>query len=176
MRHCVQQSLNSRASNKARAGHRFPPCRDSAAWRIFFAENGARSNQIPQTAKSAKVNPLKINGLSCFWKTLTDLTFAAHFPILGMQEHKRPPKTTKTTRSIIVENAMPEWADERLITSIFGLGRTPLYNLRRAGKIRSVSTKTDGAKYGKRLFHVASIREFLAQQEQSEINGKGGAQ
>ena len=62
----------------------------------------------------------------------------------------------------------PEWADEKAITRLFGLTHTPLFNLRKAGKIRSVSTRQAGQAYGKRLFNVQSIRDFLAAQEQSE--------
>lgn len=65
------------------------------------------------------------------------------------------------------EQAGPEWADEKYVTRIFGLTHTPLFNLRKAGKIRSISTATDGAKYGKRLYHVPSIRAFFAQCEAS---------
>jgi hypothetical protein len=59
----------------------------------------------------------------------------------------------------------PEWADEKFVSANFGLGHSPLYNLRKAGKIRSLSTREPGKKYGKRLFHVGSIREYLAEQE-----------
>lgn len=68
------------------------------------------------------------------------------------------------------QNLVPEWADEKIVTQLFGLTHTPLFNLRKAGKIRSISTAVDGAKYGKRLFHVQSIRDFLEAQEQSEKN------
>ena len=59
----------------------------------------------------------------------------------------------------------PEYADEKYVTRIFGLTHTPLFNLRKAGKIRSLSLASDGQKYGKRLYHIGSIREFLAAQE-----------
>lgn len=62
----------------------------------------------------------------------------------------------------------PEWADEKQVRLLFGLTHTPLFNLRKAGKIRSLSTRGEGQSYGKRLFHVGSIREFLAQQEERE--------
>tara|TARA_R110000824_G_scaffold275129_1_gene463824 strand:- start:165 stop:437 length:273 start_codon:yes stop_codon:yes gene_type:complete len=65
----------------------------------------------------------------------------------------------------------PEWADEKYITHNFGLTHTPLFNLRKAGKIRSLSTRGEGAKYGKRLFNVASVRAFLAAQEARELVG-----
>lgn len=63
----------------------------------------------------------------------------------------------------------PEWADEKYITHNFGLTHTPLFNLRKAGKIRSLSTRGAGDKYGKRLFNVASVRAYLAAQEEREL-------
>lgn len=80
-------------------------------------------------------------------------------------------------QSKAAQNLVPEWADEKIITQLFGLTHTPLFNLRKAGKIRSISTATDGAKYGKRLFHVQSVRDFLEEQELAEdFIGKGGQQ
>jgi hypothetical protein len=66
----------------------------------------------------------------------------------------------------------PEWGDEKVIFRCFGLTRTPLFNLRKAGKIRSVSTAHGGATYGKRLFHVQSVRDFLEAQEIAENSSK----
>jgi hypothetical protein len=63
----------------------------------------------------------------------------------------------------------PEWADEKFVTAKFGLTHTPLFNLRKARKIRSLSLKGEGQQYGKRLFHVPSIRAFLQQQELREL-------
>ncbi len=68
-----------------------------------------------------------------------------------------------------------EWIDEKNVIRIFGISRTPLYNLRKAGKIRSTSIKTDGASYGKRLYNVASIREFIAACEAKEPTHKGAS-
>lgn len=65
----------------------------------------------------------------------------------------------------------PEWANEKYITAKFGLGHTPLFNLRKAGKIRSLSSKGEGQKYGIRLFHVGSVRSYLASQEALETKG-----
>ena len=62
----------------------------------------------------------------------------------------------------------PEWADEKFVTRNFGVTHTPLFNLRKSGKIRSLSLKSDGATYGKRLFHIPSLREFLAKCEAAE--------
>lgn len=70
-----------------------------------------------------------------------------------------------------IKNDAPEWADEKFVTRHFGLTHTPLFNLRKAGKIRSCSLRGEGQKYGKRLFHIGSIREFLAAQESRELEG-----
>jgi len=78
---------------------------------------------------------------------------------------KALPKTTE-----------PEWADERFITQTFGLTHTPIFNLRKARKIRSLSTKGQGQKYGKRLFNVASVRAYLAAQEERELVEMEGGQ
>ena len=61
-----------------------------------------------------------------------------------------------------------EWARERQITEQFGLSHMILYSLRKEGKIRSVSLRGDGKKYGARLYNVASIRDYLASQEAKE--------
>ena len=66
----------------------------------------------------------------------------------------------------------PEWGDEKVIFRCFGLTRTPLFNLRKAGKIRSVSTAHGGATYGKRLFHIQSVRDFLEAQEIAENSNR----
>jgi hypothetical protein len=63
----------------------------------------------------------------------------------------------------------PEWAREKEINARFGLTHTILYNLRKRGAIRSVSLRGDDAKYGARLFHVGSIREYIEMQESKEI-------
>ncbi|WP_367872340.1 hypothetical protein [Luteolibacter sp. Populi] len=46
-----------------------------------------------------------------------------------------------------------------------------LFNLRKAGKIRTVSLRAEGAQYGARLFNVASIREYIAAQEAAWMEG-----
>lgn len=62
-----------------------------------------------------------------------------------------------------------EWAREKQITAQFGLTHTILYNLRREGKIRSLSLRGEGKQYGARLFNIASVREYLASQENMEV-------
>ncbi|MES2659974.1 MAG: hypothetical protein V4689_15240 [Verrucomicrobiota bacterium] len=62
-----------------------------------------------------------------------------------------------------------EWAREKQITAQFGLTHTILYNLRKEGKIRTLSLRGEGKQYGARLFNVASVREYLADQEAMEV-------
>lgn len=62
-----------------------------------------------------------------------------------------------------------EWAREKQITAQFGLTHMILYTLRREGKIRTLSLRGEGKQYGARLYNVASIREFLAEQEAKEV-------
>jgi hypothetical protein len=62
-----------------------------------------------------------------------------------------------------------EWAREKQITAQFGLTHTILYNLRKEGKIRTISLREEGKKYGARLYHVASIHEYMASMETREI-------
>lgn len=63
----------------------------------------------------------------------------------------------------------PEWADEKFVTATRGITHTPLFNLRKAGKIRSLSLKVDGAAYGKRLYHIPTIDLLLASLEEREL-------
>lgn len=69
----------------------------------------------------------------------------------------------------------PEWADEKFVTATRGITHTPLFNLRKAGKIRSLSLKVDGAKYGKRLYHIPTIDLFLASLEARDIQTEAAA-
>lgn len=62
-----------------------------------------------------------------------------------------------------------EWAREKQITTQFGLTHMILYTLRREGKIRTLSLRGEGKQYGARLYNVASIREYLAEQEAKEV-------
>lgn len=69
----------------------------------------------------------------------------------------------------------PEWADEKFVTRNFGITHSPLFRLRKSGAIRSVSLRPEGASYGKRLYHIPTIREYLANMEarETELEGVG---
>ncbi len=69
----------------------------------------------------------------------------------------------------------PEWAREKQISAQFGLSHMILFSLRKARKIRTVSLRADGAKYGARLFHVGSVREYIAERESAELNPEAAA-
>jgi mannitol/fructose-specific phosphotransferase system IIA component len=92
------------------------------------------------------------------------------------QAQAEPRRANLTTASQnLAAKTDAEWGDEKTVTRLFGITHTPLFNLRKAGKIRSLSTAYDGATYGKRLYHLQSIRDFLAAQEQSQNVNKEGA-
>jgi hypothetical protein len=65
-------------------------------------------------------------------------------------------------------NTQIDWAREKQITARYGLSHMILFSLRKAGKIRSVSLRAEGRKYGARLFNVQSIEAYLASQEALE--------
>ena len=67
-------------------------------------------------------------------------------------------------------NTQIDWAREKQITARYGLSHMILFSLRKAGKIRTVSLKGEGKKYGARLYNVASIEAFLASQEALETS------
>ena len=54
-----------------------------------------------------------------------------------------------------------EWTDFHGVNELFGLLRSTAYHLYGEGLIESVSLKQPGEKRGKRLFNVASIRQYL---------------
>jgi hypothetical protein len=54
-----------------------------------------------------------------------------------------------------------EFTDFHGLNHLFGIRRSTAYHLVQEGAIKSVSLKNDGEKRGKRLFDVASVREFL---------------
>ena len=62
----------------------------------------------------------------------------------------------------------PEWVDAKGAEFYFGLKRSHLYQLKDAGKIRSVSLRERGKASGKRVFFYDSIRDFLNEQPADE--------
>ena len=55
----------------------------------------------------------------------------------------------------------PEWIDAKLAKKIFSIGRTTLYDLAAAGRIKTSSLRERGKLRGKRLFSYDSIRAYI---------------
>jgi len=62
----------------------------------------------------------------------------------------------------------PEFGRWQDVERIFGIKRGTLYNLKNAGKIRSVSLRKPGQKFAVRLFHLPSIHDYLHRQMQQQ--------
>jgi len=56
---------------------------------------------------------------------------------------------------------VPEWGDSKRIEAMFGLGRPLQYELANAGLIESVSLRRPGMAKAKRIFNVASVRNYI---------------
>ena len=90
-----------------------------------------------------------------------------------LQATGKPEKCRKrvVTAFSVKTEIEPEWAREKYITARFGLSHMILFSLRKAGKIRSLSLRDETEKYGARLFHVGSVRSYLADQELKSAEG-----
>lgn len=73
-------------------------------------------------------------------------------------------------------NIEPEWAREQYVTANFGLSHMILFRLREEGAIRTVSLRSEGMKQAARLYHIPSIRAYLARQEETEAVAAGAGQ
>ena len=56
---------------------------------------------------------------------------------------------------------MPEFGRWRDVERLFGIKRGTLYNLVAEGKVKSVSMRRKGNVHGCRLFHLASVSQYL---------------
>jgi hypothetical protein len=63
----------------------------------------------------------------------------------------------------VVSDGEPEFGDYKAVRKIYGLSRPYLYALQKEGLIRSVSLRRPGSVQGKRLWVLASIREYILQ-------------
>ena len=61
-------------------------------------------------------------------------------------------------------NIKPEWLRIQQASALFGIGRTKLYELIGAGKIKTVSMRERGQTRGTRLISYDSLSEFLESQ------------
>jgi len=85
---------------------------------------------------------------------------------------------TFTTETITVANtnhstnSLPEFGRWQDVQRLFGIKRGTLYNLVNEGQIKSVALRRRGNVHGCRLFHLASISEYLNRlmQAQKGIN------
>jgi hypothetical protein len=68
--------------------------------------------------------------------------------------------TTSPIEASSVSNS-PEFIDSKGMRQMFGISRTAAYDLIRDGLIKSVSLRRRGCARGRRLFDVASVREYL---------------
>jgi hypothetical protein len=66
-----------------------------------------------------------------------------------------------TPADAAVKTITPEFLDHRGIRQMFGISRPLLYRLKAQGLIKSVSLRSRGCAFGKRLWCVDSIRELL---------------
>lgn len=64
----------------------------------------------------------------------------------------------------------PIWGDAKTVKKLSGITRSPLYRLTATGRVRTTSLLEDGAKRGKRLFHIPSLLAYL------ESKATGGAE
>ena len=69
----------------------------------------------------------------------------------------------KTTATIApgASGAQPEFCRPGDMPRLFGIGRTYTYQLINEGKIKSISLRKRGTRFGVRLISCDSVREFL---------------
>lgn len=83
--------------------------------------------------------------------------------------------TTSTLEASSVTSS-PEFVDSRGLRQMFGISRTAAYDLIRDGLIKSVSLRRRGCARGRRLFDVASVREYFSRcYESGDPSREGGA-
>ena len=70
---------------------------------------------------------------------------------------------------------LPEFGRLQDVQRLYGLKRGYTYQLINEGKIKSVSLRKPGSKFGCRLVHLQSVRDFLLSQLDAGNHGKGGA-
>jgi hypothetical protein len=62
----------------------------------------------------------------------------------------------------------PEFGRWRDVQRLFGIKRGTLYNLMADGKVKSVVLRRTGNVHGCRLFHLASVSQYLNDQLQTQ--------
>ena len=76
--------------------------------------------------------------------------------------HDRPPCSTALGSGTgDCAQVLPEFGRWRDVQQMFGIKRGTLYRLIADGKIRSITLREPGRKFGRRLIHLQSVREHL---------------
>ena len=70
-------------------------------------------------------------------------------------------RKVKRSPAVVLVGPLTEWTDYLGVQLLFGLRRSTAYHLDKEGLIKSVSLRHGDEKRGKRLFNVASIRQYL---------------
>ena len=79
------------------------------------------------------------------------------------------PLTTRPVEAGDFTEAMPEFGRTPDVEKYFGIKKGTLYNLHDQGKIKGVVLRQAGCLKGVRLWHMASVREYIfTQMEGSE--------
>jgi hypothetical protein len=92
---------------------------------------------------------------------------------IGATSH-RVQTTTARAEAADCSGILPEFGRFQDVQRLFALKRGFTYQLINAGKIKSVSLRKPGSKFGCRLIHLQSVRDYLHSQMDSN-NGKAGA-
>jgi hypothetical protein len=71
------------------------------------------------------------------------------------------PFTIDKVQAGSVSRCEPEFLTIQDATRFSGVGRTSLYSLIGEGKVRTINLRKPGAARGRRLIHLASLREYL---------------
>ena len=82
-------------------------------------------------------------------------------------------ETLTGTPGTATSSCLPEFGRWQDVQRLFGIKRGTLYGLIAEGKIRSITLRKPGRKFGCRLIHLQSVRDHLhalmAQQGNSEV-------
>jgi len=95
--------------------------------------------------------------------------------MLNTSKHTRTEVRNKTSAPIASGDSgasPPEFGRIPDVTRLFGLRRGYIYLLIHGGKIKSVSLRNPGSKFGCRLIHLQSVRDFLAANMDGGTDGK----
>ncbi len=74
---------------------------------------------------------------------------------------REKPHTTAGVQSGSVTRCEPEFIQVQDAIRFSGIGRTNLYSLIGEGKIKSINLRKPGTARGRRLIHLASLRDYL---------------